>query len=88
MSEFVTFVTMPDMKKEPKGGFSVGDEVSKRCYFAEGYRQGNRYCCYAVWTRFGEPEWIVRDADVIDPITGASQIIRQSPSFLEAIINL
>ena len=84
---YTYFVKMPDMLKEPKHGFKLGDEVSKRVYFGEGYRPGNRYCCYAVWTRFDEIEWIVRDSEVTDPVTGASQIIRQAPSFLEAIIN-
>lgn len=40
----------------------------------------NRFCLYAVHTRFDAVQWFVADAETLDPVTKAPAIVRQEDS--------
>ena len=48
----------------------------------------SRYAVYAIWTRFWTIEWIVTDAEQVDPVTDGPAIIRQDPDFDVAVKGL
>jgi len=62
----------------------AGQLAGKRQFFG-GY---SRYCIAPVHTRFAAVEWFVWDAEVIDPVTKLSEVIRQSPTKEQALEGL
>lgn len=47
-----------------------------------------RYCLFAVHTRFGAVEWSVADAERLDPVTKAPEVIRQESTPEAAVAGL
>lgn len=47
-----------------------------------------RYCLFAVHTRFGAVQWFVADAERLDPVTKAPEVIRQEESPEAAVAGL
>lgn len=62
----------------------AGELAAKRQFFG-GY---SRYAIAPVHTRFDDVEWFVWDAEVVDPVTGYSSVIRQSQTKEEAMAGL
>jgi len=54
----------------------------------ELFGECRRYAVYAIHTRFDRVEWVVRDAELVDPVTGGSAIIRQEDTKSAAISGL
>lgn len=51
------------------------------------YGESGRYSTYAVHTRFSDVCWFTSDSQIICPLTGLPEIIRQETSFEKALVS-
>ena len=82
MSQAVTM--LPVLFASPNNPERAGQRASRKVLFGEF----NRYAVWAVHTRFDRVCWMVADAQVIDPVTGGPDIIRQADTQAEAVEGL
>lgn len=62
----------------------AGSLASRKVTFGDH----SRYAVAAVHTRFDAVEWFVWDAERIDPLFDAPEVIRQAPTFAAAVEGL
>ena len=70
------------VKLDPNDIEKRGQRAASVCQFGPNFR----YEIAPIHTRFGAHQWMIWDHETIDPMTNLPAIIRQSNTYVEALI--